>query len=736
MVASYCLCIALAAAYLLTVCTTATVDVEKNVTGNTINFNVEPSRKYVANVVTWNNHGSSIPTFNTTFDSPAVGNTDTSPGKPSPPHSVRVVWNNGSSLNVTWSFSHLTLDGRIITKPTYKVQYGPVQPADSTTSRIRSEVLKTEDMWARLEGLTENTVYDIYASVIDSGSGLESAASEIISVFMTPDSLGMPEPTLTIEPPLQPGTVYAYGLRVFITCKANGPDAKNVNVEIVGGENVANSDPGSDRATMLLTVSAKLVNEAVICFVSKANGHQNRAETRIRVQFGPEVHVEKPTIHAFKDMSLQLVCLVRGYPQPTVTWSFRPPGDSNAQQPVTDPVMRRLESDLGFESVLLIANTTGRAGTYFCTASTSAGAQREMSIEVQLNMALPLTPDFVMNCCLEHKVLEQCRSPCNYTLDPNLVKPTNGCEQETPKLLYCAKDGIDHTDCCAANGVTKECLPFCDRSIDDSDQPKQHLDISQCSKFAQTVLECFMKSHAVLPSPPGTVHADTMGPTALKVHWTKPKNSEEIDQYAVYYKPLNDANAKYEMVLTKTDSVVLEGLKSGESYALAVISLNMYGFSQFSILREAVVDPNFSNSSYFGSMVVGMLIGTLVGILVYIMKMVKRRQAAIRAKRLNGKTATGYLTNVYEKLKLKKLGRTFLTPSVQCISVLKIDIVNMVDIPDAVGQVPQVCLVATDAISSGRRAGHLPINQPVTGSRAHSGWTCYLCRVYRPPDGP
>uniref|UniRef100_A0A914WR26 Fibronectin type-III domain-containing protein n=1 Tax=Plectus sambesii TaxID=2011161 RepID=A0A914WR26_9BILA len=278
MVASYCLCIALAAANLLTVRIAATVDVEKNATGNTINFNVESSRKYVANAVTWNNNGSSIPTFNFTFDSPAVGYTGTSPGKPSPPDSVRVVWNNGSSLNVTWSFSHLTLDGRIITKPAYKVHYGPMQPADSTTSRIRSEVLKTEDMWARLEGLAENTVYDIYASVIDSGSGLESATSEIISAFMTPDSLGMPEPTLTVEPPLQPGTVYAYGQRVYITCKANGPDAKSVNVEIFGGENAANSDPGSGRATMLLTVSAKLVNEAVICFVSKANGHQNRAE--------------------------------------------------------------------------------------------------------------------------------------------------------------------------------------------------------------------------------------------------------------------------------------------------------------------------------------------------------------------------------------------------------------------------------------------------------------------------
>lgn len=71
---------------------------------------------------------------------------------------------------------------------------------------------------------------------------------------------------------------------------------------------------------------------------------------------GPEVHVEKSTVRAYKDMSLELVCVVRGYPQPTVSWSFHPKDDLNAVQPVTDPIERRNEVDHAFESVLLVSD--------------------------------------------------------------------------------------------------------------------------------------------------------------------------------------------------------------------------------------------------------------------------------------------------------------------------------------------------------------------------------------------
>lgn len=56
------------------------------------------------------------------------------------------------------------------------------------------------------------------------------------------DALGMPEPTLTIEPPLQEGDAYMDGQKVNITCKANGDNVKDVNVDIVAGEHVVRFD--------------------------------------------------------------------------------------------------------------------------------------------------------------------------------------------------------------------------------------------------------------------------------------------------------------------------------------------------------------------------------------------------------------------------------------------------------------------------------------------------------------
>lgn len=124
----------------------------------------------------------------------------------------------------------------------------------------------------------------------------------------------------------------------------------------------------------------------------------------------------------------------------------------------------------------------------------STGGTKTATIELEVvQVRLPTTPDFVMKCCIAQGVAPKCRGPCNFSLDDREF--AGECEHEASKLLFCAKDGIDHRECCVEQGVPRECLPFCDRSNDVADNERAPIVVASCVRHAQLIMSCFYRSH-------------------------------------------------------------------------------------------------------------------------------------------------------------------------------------------------------------------------------------------------
>ncbi|VDN45127.1 unnamed protein product [Gongylonema pulchrum] len=118
--------------------------------------------------------------------------------------------------------------------------------------------------------------------------------------------------------------------------------------------------------------------------------------------------------------------------------------------------------------------------------------------------ALPLTPRFVLQCCVEAKISEKCLGACS------VIPEVDGdCSAFAEDLLRCADDGRDHRECCIRSRVPTDCLSMCSGG--------KVTNSALCSVFAPRAVACMMRGHERAPSPPVQLRYEYISPESVKV---------------------------------------------------------------------------------------------------------------------------------------------------------------------------------------------------------------------------
>ncbi|VDP43414.1 unnamed protein product, partial [Soboliphyme baturini] len=212
--------------------------------------------------------------------------------------------------------------------------------------------------------------------------------------------------------------------------------------------------------------------------------------------------------------------------------------------------------------------------TYTCNACNDLGCANS-SVELTVHpFVIPTGPESLLACCKQQNLLPECLSACTVDIDVNLYLYNPHCMNEFSKLLKCAKDGVDHRQCCIYNGVPSSCLGYCDQG---GDAPLNLF----CLNFTSQILTCVQELHRSLPGPPVDIIVQQIpGRNALNVSWNPPlRNGKLVEVYIVYYKPSYVSN--YLKFRTEKNWAVLTDLNVSATYEVTVTAVNQNGFSNF-----------------------------------------------------------------------------------------------------------------------------------------------------------
>ncbi|VDP37220.1 unnamed protein product [Heligmosomoides polygyrus] len=185
-----------------------------------------PASEYRARVISVNGRGSSPPSFNVTFTTLPLRLTDGD--RPKAPDGLRVVWNYGNRVNITWNPVTSRMDETNVTDVvTYTLYYVEAEKTGQWTT------LQTNNSWVVMNELKLDVLYSLY--VMASVNGKASRSSSVVTVLAQPDLLGLPEPMVKITPDHVDG-VYLQNDKITINCSVPVDVIKgHLNIDLNAG---------------------------------------------------------------------------------------------------------------------------------------------------------------------------------------------------------------------------------------------------------------------------------------------------------------------------------------------------------------------------------------------------------------------------------------------------------------------------------------------------------------------
>ncbi|KAE9416523.1 hypothetical protein Angca_008944 [Angiostrongylus cantonensis] len=515
--------------------------------------NLSSSTEYRARVISKNEHGDGPQSFNVTFTTLPLRIADGD--RPKAPDGLSVVWNYGNRVNITWNPVTLRMDERPVTSVvTYTLYYVEVEKTGQWTT------MQTNSTWLIIKDLTRDALYSMYVMATEKEK--TSRSSSVITVLAQPDLLGLPEPVMKIVPDHADG-VYMQNDKILINCSVPVDITKgHLNIDLSAGTHSASNDHGVSWVAEELEADSSV--DTVTCAVTDTDGRQNVAMRHLLVRFGPVAKMDKEKVRAFDDQSADLSCTVKvnlAYIKACLIFKRR--CKSELRIPSLTCVARNTSS-----SVLSSARSITLSDSSFCLRSdqdsdpyVSAGSTIESKRWARMN------PRLILSCCEKEQIEGDCLQACS--IGKVRIISTISCSQYAASLLKCASDVVDHSDCCALRGVSNKCLPLCSGDSFSTDV--------DCTPFAVTIMECFVKGREGSPKPVQNVEYEIAGNGKLKLRWEDSDASDTYRYYAVYYKK-RDEEGEYKIEKMVEHSVELN-VEPDTSYDIGIISANAFGHS-------------------------------------------------------------------------------------------------------------------------------------------------------------
>ncbi|KRZ05898.1 Ig-like and fibronectin type-III domain-containing protein C25G4.10 [Trichinella zimbabwensis] len=569
---------------------------------------LQPSVEYLAVVLAWNKYGSSVPSNHITFTTESSSESGKlSDDRPLSPHSINKVWYHEGSANITWQWSGLSYLGNTIKSHIFKVMY-------KKSDAKNWNQIETNESSAVLKDLEPHSVYVVYVTAYDTARGINSFPSETVefSTWQGKEATELAFVTVP-RPPFQIGS------SIVVSCVVRSGWVYNLTMK-AGDEVVAY---GRDKATYTIdSASSSDALKSLLCIGESVFGEtvQKRHFLPVRcmnfsliyiynlyfcfcktifffsslVNISPVVSTSIYPVVVYAGANAQLNCYVRSYPMMTVQWVHE---HNSSERTIVLPESGRYayitdnsDSPFSFNVSLMISKVKeSDAGFYSCLACNEIDCAKATAYLIVETLVMPSEPKTLLSCCQEKHVQEECLSACTVDIDVSVYVKNPHCMNEFPKLLQCAKDGMDHRSCCFAAEVPNKCLAYCHQS----EEVPPHLD---CLKFTSEILYCVQEGHRAMPAPPTNVHVDPVpgSGVSLNVSWlAAPKNYKMATTYIVYYQQVGAEH--FSKVRTEQPFAILSNLNVSSMYAISVIAANHNGFSSFS----PTVSYHFPNADHW-----------------------------------------------------------------------------------------------------------------------------------------
>ncbi|VDO19188.1 unnamed protein product, partial [Heligmosomoides polygyrus] len=326
--------------------------------------------------------------------------------------------------------------------------------------------------------------------------------------------------------------------------------------------------------------------DTVTCAVTDTDGRQNVAMRHLLVKFGPVAKMDREKVRAFDDHSADLSCTVKGFPSPAIRFEI----DGKAAEGETRVKVIAMNT---YRATLHFRNVKGKAGIYSCIAEKDGSHSVDTAELVISRELLPVNPRLILSCCEDERIEGECLQACTIGKAPPSV---GNCSQYAAGLLKCATDFVDHSDCCTLHGVSSKCLPLCSGDSFSTDV--------DCTPFAVTIMECFVRGHEGSPQPVRNVEYEVLGKNKLKVEWEDSDTADSYRYYAVYYKK-RDEEEEYKAsrrCMEKVTSRSVElNVDHDAAYDIGIISANAFGHSPLVFLDVPSLSAGKSQSPSSGS---------------------------------------------------------------------------------------------------------------------------------------
>ncbi|CAB3406450.1 unnamed protein product [Caenorhabditis bovis] len=565
-------------------------------------WDLDPQTEYKARVIAINLEGEGPPSWNITFTTkPAqVYEAD----RPLAPEGLRVAWNSGPRVNVTWNrVTTRRNDDPITGAVEYTVYFLDTEQSTTWTT------LRTNETWVVMRDLRKDALYYVYVTAKEDNK--TSRSSSIITILAQQDKFGLPEPTITIQPDHKDG-IYSPGDKLTINCSLPNIKEKHLNIDLTVGPHVAQNDHGV--MFVVLETEADESMDTATCAVSDTDGRQHVAMKHLVLEKHASVTMKKDKVRVLDDQTVEIECIYRGIARNPII-RFEKDGKR-----ATRGYLTLKKTEAGYVAKWHIRKVKASdAGFYKCVVEAVGQNKLEAQSEVIFSTeTLPVNPKLILQCCEDEGITGDCLQACSIGRPSSTFKGQN-CTRFAASLLKCASDVRDHSDCCIANGVSAKCLPLCSG---DSFSP----DVD-CSEHAVTIMSCFVKGNEHIPLEVTNVRVkSTEGKDAVEVEWDYPP-TRDYKYFAVYYRKKNDEDSDWKMQKSLQQTIELE-IDPSEEYEIGILAANALGHSPLvysSIPKNTIARRSSSkgSSSAFWIFVILLVCGSVIGVMAV---MAKRRE--------------------------------------------------------------------------------------------------------------
>ncbi|XP_049803084.1 Ig-like and fibronectin type-III domain-containing protein 1 isoform X1 [Schistocerca nitens] len=590
------------------------LDNQMNVTSTSAKVTgLESGSIYNFFVVSVNEHGTSLPSSVLMIN---ITNTDVGkegiPGVTSPPHSLAVSGHSATWVTITWQppeFSHPT--EHIVYRLYHKT------PADDVFQMAETTVTSHT-----LQNLNPNTQYIVYVIAVSKNG--QSLPSETLIAWTDPAYPAFVEP-----PTVHPINLVIEGSSMTILCIAMGTPMPTISLYISG--RLVRQEVTRHMVTVVNNVTRDM--DQISCYADNGYGTPMQASRKITISHPPQITASGITMAGLGD-SVVLECTIDAHPEPkTMFWrdhSGRVPviqgGKYNINvQPVKD------EEDKYIMQLTIHKIGSEDEGDYFCHAENAFGSKtRPVSVRIR-NVA---ASNNVTQCCIEQNVTSSCMVACSFYLDIDAVIDKPECINDFDKLMKCAADGSDHRSCCAQWGVPRRCLDWC------RGEPLFNNKFCVLS-YTKQIMACFHEDRGRLPGPPQNIQIELVDAHSVLVKWDPPvKNPNTVEMYRVFWKQVGSRTIMKND--TKSNSLLITGLKYGEPYECVIKAGNHLGTSTLTEAKQFTTRDKYISSGSIGGD--GSHVGTAVGVvlaLIIAAGIVAGAVWFIRTRRMLGNKSTG-----------------------------------------------------------------------------------------------